>query len=1726
MLAHEEGSVRGEYPGDDERGEAVCPADEHHQLIEHAAMFGGLGVAGKLARWPGAAVAGGTAAGLTAAEGGTPVDIATSGLTMGALRAVGTAKPYGLDARLDKLGYPKAYRNKMSMQEARDAVKYGKKFVAPDPTAAASPTEPTQPAGPPGQMNLPLQGREAVSPEGGAPGQPGLPLFSRKNILPGQGTLDVNDIVLSGRGFGDAEIAAMHPALKMAIVNSNHTGGTNGTITIDPKTGVIKSIKEATPSKGETISGFKMKVEDIAADQAKGNALAEKTKAALGKIKKEKEPTLTTYKPAFQSPIGKELTDSPEIAAEEAVKATAEKYTGKASDFVPTKEWQEVSTKMKLPPGLETYTNKAKGTRLVRLKPEAETPAAKAAKTAKAEKPVVDPLIKTMLRTRFGVGDNEATSVAKWLWSNGQKTVTEVREYLKTLPEYQKPTTAAISAAKVKGNILPKKTLLQHILESDKAAKEGAEVEGATPALPDFNVKEAQARLTEARDALKKGQDYVDAFKASYGQDPEEAITVLESMIPKSDVEKLAAVKSEIAKTEEAPKPKPILKRKGTVVEPAPFVSPEPGEKGAAILSETDIDTVKKVKETVSKEAIDVAELKEATKGMGLSPDLIQGLSDADKASLIKSWQLQRDQRAPEILKTEKAAEKKEVAVAKTFNKVVTQDPRTDPILRNLFAKMDALEKNIAEMKDQYRAGSESVGREQLRRMGQEKKELLQYIEKRRHAIQQEAKTAATSKSGEEKIITLAKNDFGGFIVKTKVSDKIDKFQFITTQEGKVPKPEDTGFKIAGEVDVDRSSGQPIKVRALDKLDIGEADYLTKGMDDAIKNHYNQKGDRLLEPGEKGIKLYTGVDPDVLAKAGQKVGDQVKRFYRWWYERQGKRRLTKEEQYKAWHDIEDVARSQWDEDTISAVRYGELEEFKKEGETVDLVPRDPTQSTMMSPADVIFFTGPGEPTQLETPMLKKTADVIRRDWAAQNEQLMWADKVITSLRQKAETAGIIDAPDTVQRMLGGKLKSNNPILLEVAEQMRKIYDSVADSPAYKDDLKDIRIDKYAPALISMDKTYDVARGIFGRAKNIEDLPDYFQATMDTDRFNASMSIFKDYHSWKDIPEVKRNILRENVFRFSGGIDTFGALPLRTQDAIRNKNTWNKHLQSREGHFWEEKHDAFDVMTDYLHTMIRKEYQRSLKRDIVGDMNAWPDPKRPYSVRWGVEKMLSQALHDRTIGDYAIQNMANSVNNIVGKNIIDSVSAGSKITNVMTRQAAAGVLGYPTAIKKIMAGALNLWADKGAGAFGHAIKDFVDGKRMPPELIQMLELIHGYEGVEKGKGLGARLGSAESKLGKGYEFYKWIQDRGLAPINWAQEFKINLTFLADMFEQGQKGATKETAFRHGLAKVSTLIPDTKISESIWQASQAAIRDQFGFKGAYRTPLSRGPLARMGTLFWSFPVKEFQFLYRGLVDSAIGGDGMRFTRFALLTGGQLWAISAIINLMGAEAPSIYKFGFMPVKPFAMTWDLIGNAYEAAFGKRADDRLKGSEAMWNSVAAYGIPQYGPGKAVYQSIKALDKGYRTGGAKEMPISDTSWFSEMLNVMGFHPRGPHMAYDLTREMDDVRKEHQWKKEKMLLKASKAMEKGDMKTVQDVFKDAQEQNVALSFGSLQRYHRDRQTQTYLEQRLKSVPRHLRGPIQKKIDELQSKIGPARNEEEREEKSMWSAPKQMREEGEE
>jgi hypothetical protein len=309
--------------------------------------------------------------------------------------------------------------------------------------------------------------------------------------------------------------------------------------------------------------------------------------------------------------------------------------------------------------------------------------------------------------------------------------------------------------------------------------------------------------------------------------------------------------------------------------------------------------------------------------------------------------------------------------------------------------------------------------------------------------------------------------------------------------------------------------------------------------------------------------------------------------------------------------------------------------------------------------------------------------------------------------------------------------------------------------------------------------------------------------------------------------------------------------------------------------------------------------------------------------------------------------------------------------------------------------------------------------------------------------------------------------------------------------------------------------------MWQAAQTALRTQFGFTGRYRTPLSRGPLARMGTLFWSFPVKEAQFLYRGLTDSVLEGDGMRFARFALLTGGQLWGIAAVINLLGAEAPAVYKFGFMPIKPFAQIWDLMGGAYEAAFGKRADDRQKGSEAMYNAILGCTIPQYYPAKGIVQSVQALKRGYRVGGAKEMPISDTSAFVELLNVAGFHPRGPHLAYDLLREMDDVKKDQEFKKSALLLSASKAMEKGNMEGVQEVFQKARDKQIPLSYGDLQKYHHDRTTMSLLEQRLKSVPRNLRGPIKKQIDELQERMGPTRREEEHEH-TMWSGPKQFEE----
>jgi len=324
-----------------------------------------------------------------------------------------------------------------------------------------------------------------------------------------------------------------------------------------------------------------------------------------------------------------------------------------------------------------------------------------------------------------------------------------------------------------------------------------------------------------------------------------------------------------------------------------------------------------------------------------------------------------------------------------------------------------------------------------------------------------------------------------------------------------------------------------------------------------------------------------------------------------------------------------------------------------------------------------------------------------------------------------------------------------------------------------------------------------------------------------------------------------------------------------------------------------------------------------------------------------------------------------------------------------------------------------------------------------------------------------------------------------------------------------------------------VPDLVIPDAYWNAFKHTIQSQYGYSKVMRNPLTRGPLAKVSTIFWSYPANTIQFMERGLTDGLKSGDMAKTTRFALYIGFQLTAATALAQL-GLDVGSIFGMGLMPVKLFSIPWDVMKGTYNYTFGKTEADRSKGSDDFLNSVGILAVPQFRYGKKILKNMTDLENGYKSAGTRELEVMETSPLIAMMDLIGAPVAGPRNVYDLVQQIRDQAEEYQKAKQDLVLKGIKAIDKGNMADVQKVFKDAKDKNVVMTYAELYKYHRIHKTKTYLESQLERLPKHLRAPMQKRVDELNQFLMPNKfgKIEFKAERPMWSAAPQTESSGEE
>ncbi len=348
-------------------------------------------------------------------------------------------------------------------------------------------------------------------------------------------------------------------------------------------------------------------------------------------------------------------------------------------------------------------------------------------------------------------------------------------------------------------------------------------------------------------------------------------------------------------------------------------------------------------------------------------------------------------------------------------------------------------------------------------------------------------------------------------------------------------------------------------------------------------------------------------------------------------------------------------------------------------------------------------------------------------------------------------------------------------------------------------------------------------------------------------------------------------------------------------------------------------------------------------------------------------------------------------------------------------------------------------------------------------------------------------------------------------------------LAALETAGKRGADFQGALRMGLKSISTMVPDMEVPTAMWDAYWQVMKTQYGYSKWHKNPLERSPLAKLSTVFWSYPEKTFQMVSNGLRDSYLTGDAAKFTRYLLYMGFQLSIAEAMLKL-GLDVGSIFGVGILPVK---MTiggpiWDLLKNSYTATFGEKPEDREKGFKDFGNAIGNLIVPQFRYGKKVLDSMTSIQDGFRTRGNRNEKVMETNLITEVLSLAGAPPAEPIELWDALHELQSETDEREFKKRRFIDDGVVALQKGKWDKVREVIDKAKKSGVVIKIGDINSAYKAVKEMDYWEKRIKNAPKDKRREWETKLKELHSRAFPSTHalstgseEPQKGTKQMWS-----------
>lgn len=530
----------------------------------------------------------------------------------------------------------------------------------------------------------------------------------------------------------------------------------------------------------------------------------------------------------------------------------------------------------------------------------------------------------------------------------------------------------------------------------------------------------------------------------------------------------------------------------------------------------------------------------------------------------------------------------------------------------------------------------------------------------------------------------------------------------------------------------------------------------------------------------------------------------------------------------------------------------------------------------------------------------------------------------------------------------------------------------------------------------------------------------WQKKLGTDGVNALKQLrmqaveFND-SPWTSIPSSIRNSILQQTMKWDVG--SWDKLPpyLRNSlpEEIFNPYVIPRVKDSKVPYLT----DVKDVLESYIDKALRDIHYTPILKEVKPVIDKLPGAGVPGSQRTLIEEYISKVA---TRSPNAYQQMLNNVFNETGRNLglpFADENTLSKIITFYRGREYGGLIGIDTAFRH-MNKVINVMAENGMFV-ANALKklpyeiyarasDYVrpgsirhsSMPKLPGVMGQVLPLEEQMIS-QKGKAF----------MDRAINVSNMINTTMFTPMMMVENGLRSLSALSALDEGLARGLDYKKVMRLAMGRASSIMPEVGLTEAQMHAMRNVLRTDFGYTSSAMPTLWSNPLARVSSLFLSYPSKEIEFLAKG-IGSGINGylsvgqtagtaagmqafEGSQLFRYLIATG-MLFGLPAVTaKYMGIDSTRFFgSHMFEFSMPF---YQRIMNAYNALAGDDPITRDQARTALIDSVNSLVVPQYRMGKKFLDTYESLDRGYKVDQAGHK-IATATPIGELYTYMGLRP--------------------------------------------------------------------------------------------------------------------------------